>query len=138
MKLIFILLVIVFPAHSSPGDYGSIANLGQWFTFGPVINCSLGKGDFIFSGGINIAYWNFNHGTPMGIDLGFERNENSENIVYTEFQTGAIFAGGSAGVIYDNKVGFGIQGSVWADALIGGTIRFRYLGSPFICPGFFL
>lgn len=137
MKQFFTLLFMGSPIHGSSNQFGSLTDLGKWITFGPVFNWSFGKGEAVFSGGVNIAYWDFNHKIPLSVDLGFERSENSESIVYTEIQAGEVFAGASAGVVYKTQGGFGVQGSVWGDYVIGGTLRFRYLNSPFICPGGF-
>ena len=61
-------------------------------------------------------------GLDLGIDYNFTRKKWSK---YGEIQVGGIFAGSSAGVVFDAEHGTGFQGSLWANWIGGGLIRLR-------------
>lgn len=110
-------------------------DLENGFTFAPVLNWSFGGTQVEFSYGMNIAYWNFQNETPWSINLGIETSKAHGLLFSSEVQTGLVLAGSSAGVVYSQAKGFGVQGSVWGNVFLGAQLRYRYLDGSRFVPG---
>jgi hypothetical protein len=117
------------------GEARASVEIENGFTIGPVLNWSVGGAKVEFSYGINLAYWDFRSGTPWSINLGLETSRDVGRLFYSELQTGAILFGTSAGVVYSQTEGFGVQGSVWGNVFLGAQLRYRYLDGSRFVPG---
>ena len=115
-------------------------------TIGPTFHVNFGNGEVRLSGGIEYACWflpSCNHiDLPVGFDIGLEFERNKVR-VYSEVQTGVVFAGAALGPVieYSNDIGVftpGIQGSLWGAYFGGVNIRFRRVEFPVFSPGLFL
>ena len=121
----------------------------EWIaSFGPMFHVYFGK-KVTYGFSIEASYWyyqatpgdKYKLPIPMSIDAAIEFNSNG-TLLYSELQTGVVFAGASAGpVLQFNKDGsklYGFQSSVWG-AFIGGIdFRYRRLGGEnLFAPGIF-
>lgn len=119
-----------------------------YLSVGPMLHWNFNQAQFsAFSYGIEVAWWRFNqnpryrdawfnlpdfklpgHGISFGIDI----DKNAFRL-YAEPEVGWAMAGASLGAVVEvskeNKPQkLGIQGSLWANSLIGLNLRYRYLG----------
>lgn len=120
------------------GEARASVEIENGFTIGPVLNWSFGGAQVGFSYGLNAAYWDFRSGTPWSINLGMETSRDDGRLFYSELQTGAVLFGTSAGVVYSQAKGFGVQGSVWGNVIAGAQLRYRYLDGSRFVPGLYL
>jgi len=99
------------------------------WTVGPMVHINFSKGQKTrVSGGIEFAYWNFNH-FFHSVDGGFEFEKNKFRI-YSELQTGILLTGISCGPVLEfSNTGthVGIQGSAWLNYFLGFDYRKRWI-----------
>jgi hypothetical protein len=110
------------------------------YTIGPMLHFNIGDRPVRTSFGIEFAYWNIDH-TPYGFDLGFDCQKGKFRL-YSEMQTGVGVAGMSAGPFLEFRnekpVSLGMQGSIWANYIVGMDLRFRFSkGQDYFAPGFY-
>ena len=116
----------------------STVELHDAVTFGPVINWSFGTKTHYSSLGFNVYYWEFRDDFPWSVGVGYERGSDDQNLFFSEIQTGRVLIGASSGIIYSDKKGFGLQGSIWGNVIAGASIRYRYLDESIFCPGLYV
>ena len=95
----------------------------QVVTFGPTIHWNISAKNTEVSGGLECALW---YGY-QSVDFGFDISK-SGGVIYTEYQTGLVFLGLSAGpclYINNQTAELGIQGSGWLNYYAGVDLRFR-------------
>jgi len=116
-------------------------NAQSVYSVGPMLHINIGNKHVKASFGFELAYWSFSHTLPYGCDIGIE-HQKSKWRVYTEAQAGIIWGGISAGpcleIRKDSSCKMFIQTSIWANALIGIDLRFRYSESEhYFAPGLY-
>ena len=108
------------------------------YTIGPMFHLNFGDKKLQPSWGVECAYWDFSSSQPFGIDLGIEFQQHKYR-VYSEFQTGIIFVGTGLGMGVEFqkeiKPKLFLQGSLWANAIIGIDLRFRTRKEDFFATG---
>ena len=113
----------------------------QIYTIGPMFHYYFGDRKGAFSWGIEGAMWDFSKRIPYGYDVGLEF-QKSKFRIYSEIQTGIIFAGvsGGLGLAFkkEERVKLFLQGSIWANALIGLDFRLRTLKDDNFAPGVYV
>lgn len=133
VKNLITLIVLLFAGYSH-----------SVVTIGPMFHLNFGEGKPKISGGIEMAYWNFN-AMPFSVDLGLEF-EREKLRLYSEFQTGFLFAGLAVGPVWEVDYNrqtkndcLGIQGSLWGAFFGGINIRYRNMGGDrhIFSPGIF-
>lgn len=94
-------------------------------------NVNFGSGSKIhISYGLEFAYWNFNH-FPYSVDAGVEFG-NKKLRIYSEFQTGIVLIGASAGPVYQYNFAektshLGFQTTYWVNYFFGLDFRMRWI-----------
>ena len=119
----------------------SLSNLrGQqiYYTIGPMFHFNIGGKQMKTSFGMEFSYWNYNH-FPYSVDFGFDF-QKSKFRLYSEMQTGIVALGLSSGPYMELRknapVNFGLQGSLWANCILGMDMRFRITkGQDYFAPG---
>lgn len=109
----------------------------RYITVGPTWNVYFGQGASHHTFGIQSYYWDFNH-FPMGAGGGIEFDFQGKPYYFAELQTGVVWTGVSAGVVYHPDLGLGFQGSTWLNFLVGGKFRYRSLDEGFYGAGTYL
>jgi hypothetical protein len=110
------------------------------YTIGPMLHFNIGDKPMRTSFGIEFAYWNIDH-TPYGFDVGFDCQKGKFRL-YSEMQTGIGVMGMSSGPFIefrkDALANLGLQGSVWANYILGMDLRFRFSkGQDYFAPGIY-
>jgi hypothetical protein len=111
----------------------------ELFTLGPMVHFNIGD-KFRPAYGLEFSYWNYEH-FPYSIDVGMEF-EKSKFRIYSEAQTGIALTGVSAGPFIEFEkqapVQVGLQGTVWANYILGLDFRFRIMsGKNYFGPGIY-
>src|SRR4051812_35401545 len=111
IKALSILLLLPLMAMSRPRMH--------YITFGPMFHFNFGNGPWTFSGGFEMAYWNYPLGSPLSdggkpvpddgepgysIDAGIDL-ERTKTRIYCEPQIGEVIAGLSLGPVLEWKDG---------------------------------
>jgi hypothetical protein len=126
-----------------------------YLTIGPMFHYYFGKNSGGWNFSFELAYWNHpaqewgdiytaEDGVPgYSCNIGIEGGGKGKKRIYSEFQTGIQFVGVSIGPVMEidfkgKNVQFGIQGSAWANYLLGLDIRIRYISEEtFFSPGIY-
>jgi hypothetical protein len=113
---------------------------------------NFGKNQRTLSTGIEFAIWKYHvkemfmfgsapaDGDPgYGADFGMEWDEGKFRL-YAEAQSGVVYAGASLGPVVewsgDWTPSIGLQGSIWANYLLGLDLRYRRVnGENWLAPG---
>ena len=128
----FILIALcIISIQLKPAKANGPLFLEQTMWVGPHINIVFAPEATEFSLGVEASYWHDNdYVVPfVGACIGTEYNfQKSKLVSYLQGQGGFGFLGGSFGAVYDQKKGFGIQTSGWANIYFGGIFHYRYFG----------
>lgn len=106
---------------------------------GPMIHYNFGWHGDAFSFGLEGSYWPDDL-APWGMDAGIEFDLRGRARLYAEAEAGNYVTGGALGPcveIGDGRMRAGVQGSAWANALLGADFRMRALwgDDPEFAPG---
>jgi hypothetical protein len=130
MKKFFLFLIFIFFFNFVNSQSRTV------WTFGPMFHFYFGK-KFDFSVGLEAAVWKASEEVgwkhPYSIDFGVESLNGGKVWIYSEFQTGVLLAGISIGPCLEIRkdsvqtIHFGMQGSVWANFIVGTDARLRWV-----------
>ena len=105
------------------GDY--ILMVGPMLHFNGVP----GKAGSQWSLGVEASFWT-GVGIPLGVDVGLEYNKGDVFRLYSELETGYVFAGVGAGPVIElspRGITAGVQASPWINCFVGADYRVRKL-----------
>lgn len=136
MKQFAFLTLICLLWTSQPNASGfNLPN--RYITVGPTWNVYFGEGTSHHTFGFQSYYWDLKR-FPIGAGGGLEFDFQGKPYYFAELQTGIIWTGVSAGVVYHPDLGLGFQGATWLNLILGGKFRYRSLGEGFYGGGSYL
>lgn len=132
-------LALIAAMAPSPGR----ASSNDAVMLGPMFHYNFAWGhEGFWSLGLEGSYWHEPF-FPFGMDVGIEYDMRGRTRLYTEAEASFIFAGGALGPCLEfggGTIRVGLQGSAWANALVGADFRARALwgGAPEFAPGYYV
>jgi hypothetical protein len=124
----------------------TLASSGTVVMLGPMFHYNFAwSHEGVWSLGVEGSYWPESL-FPFGVDAGFEYDMRGWTRLYAEAEGSAVFAGGALGPCLEmgaGRIGAGLQGSAWANILVGADMRVRWLwggnpgGNPELAPGYY-
>ena len=115
--------------------------MDKFITIGPMFHVNFCESGIKYSLGIEISYWAGRNDNLLGLNLGFDKliSKSEPFVLYSEFQVllpssnmhKGFFNGLSIGpnLSISHNPHIGIQGSVWAEYLLGADLRFKHLNN---------
>lgn len=150
IRLLSTLLLLAVAAEAEPRV--------RYFSIGPMLHWNFSRGDFRFASyGLEAAWWSYSYGgegllggpAPLieefdrpgyGLAAGFDAGRGSCRW-YVEPEIGWGLGGFSLGPVVELPYSgvatrWGIQGSAWANFILGADLRYRRLGGEgYLAPG---